>query len=81
MTPDITEIDRPAVPSIGKIKCEHITYGTWFLGRMEPHGESALFVKVYDDAVDIIAPMNTYGKGTMFYDVREVAVKIDFWKL
>lgn len=82
MTPDIEEVDRPSgVMCIGKIKAGNIGVGVWFLGRQEHRGESRLYLKVYDVVVDVTMPMNTYGEEVVFFDVREVGVKLSFWKL
>ncbi len=81
MTPAIRRIERPGTPTIGKIKASHLSEGTWFLGRLEMRGEPKLYLRAFDTTVDVQTPLNTYGVDQMFFDVREVGARIEYWTL
>lgn len=81
MVPILAQIERPGTPTIGKTKGSHLPIGTWFLGRLEMRGEGKLYHRVFDVVVDVADPINTFAVDEAFYDVREVGVKLDFWKL
>lgn len=81
MIPILNQIDRPDTPTIGRMSGKDIAVGTWFLARLIIRGESRLYVKVFDTVADVAAPLNTFSGDVHFFDIRQVAVKIDYWKL